>query len=968
MAAIGQRRRQAGRPEGVAEAGESEHRRRASARACPGRLCSRSPHATSSNPLNRLVPAVLTTAIVAAACAPTPAPPLTVEYSGCETVLRGPVCVADPEAGLALWIATAAEAEVTIGGRPPAAPPVEVQDGRRYELPAPLAAGELTVESRLGRGRARWTLEVAPSRRPEWHHEANRLARAGDLAAAAALLEPRLAAPAPADRALAAGSLARIALRRGDGGPAEELLRRALADHREAGDLYRQVRDGLALVDRLLPRRDFVEVRRLLAALPEIDGCADAAFHRDLELGFLAHQTGDVRSAERHLAAAAAQAERVGTLDGRRRILIEEVRTQGLQRLGRLDEAAARLAGLEAAELGDPCDRAKLLNNRGWGLLLGAEAGRPLGDPVPPLTAALELFDSGCRILDERRNVRVNLALARLQGGDLAGARRWLDQAEAVSPGEPLPNLLLWAWDVEARLRLAEARPEAALALYDELALRARELASPEAEWRVALWRARAREAAGDDAGALADYRRAERLLEREQLLVPMHAGRGTFVAQRARATRRHLDLLLRLGRNGEALELVRRARGRYLRSVRRFTSVARLGAAEREAWDRTVADYQRRRLELDGEAAASWRLPAGEWRAAEERRRGRRRALQDRLDELLAILDGPADPADAAASGDPALAQASLGQQPVARHLAGELLLAYHPLDDGWAGLAADASGVVARRLGAVDPARLSPAELAERLLEPFAERIAAARRVRVLAHGPLWQVDFHALPFAGGLLLAGREVVYSLDLPGRGDSAGLGAGVGADGPGPALVVADPEGNLPGARREAAAVAPLLARRLAVDRLTGAEATGPALRRRLAGAGLLHYAGHGVSAGWDSRLPLAGGGALTIDDVLVLAPAPPLVVLSGCETAAVPADAPAEGMGLAHAFLIAGAEAVVATVRRVPDEASSALVAGFYEELAAGGTPAEALRRAQLARARTAGDLAWASFRVIEP
>jgi CHAT domain-containing protein len=250
------------------------------------------------------------------------------------------------------------------------------------------------------------------------------------------------------------------------------------------------------------------------------------------------------------------------------------------------------------------------------------------------------------------------------------------------------------------------------------------------------------------------------------------------------------------------------------------------------------------------------------------------------------------------------------------------------------------------------------------------------------VLAHGPLWPVDSHALPFAGDVLLAGREVVYSLDLPRR-RGGDVGGGLGDGGMRSALVIADPEGDLPGARREAAAVAPLLAHFLEVDRLSGAEATGPALRGRLAGAGLLHYAGHGVSAGWDSRLPLAARGALTVDDVLVLDPGPRLVVLSGCETAAVPADTPAEGMGLAHAFLIAGAEAVVATVRRVPDDASSALVAGFYRELAGGGTPAAALRRAQLERARLekarlekarlekaqpGGDPAWASFRVIEP
>ena len=891
-------------------------------------------------PRARLVAPLLALGLVAPGCARTP-PPLTVEFSGCQTVLRGPVCVSGSPPELRLWIQTDAEAVITIDGRPPAAPPVTVQQGLRYTVGLPADGGEVVVESRLGRSRARWTLPVVRSQRPDWHGEARRLAAAGDEAAAAALLEPRLASTSPHDRALAARLLARIALHTGDGDRAEELLRQAIATQRETGDLYSELLDGLILVNRLLYRRDFVAVRRLLSELPSIDGYADAGFQRSFNLGVLASQSGDLRSAQSHLAAAADQAERLGILDGRNRVLIEEVRILGLQRLGRLAEAAARLAELSEAELSDACDRAKLLNIRGWGLLLAREAGRPLADPEPHLTAALALFDESCRILDERRNVRVNLALAYLHDGDLAAARRWLGEAQSLSADEPLPNLLLWAWDVEARIRLAEARPRDALALYDELAARARELESPEAQWRVAYWRAQAREAAGDVAGALADYARAETLLEREQLLVPMHGGRDTFVAQRDRATRRHLELLLQQGRDAEALGVVRRARRRYLASVRRFTSVAALAAAEREAWDQSVADYQRQREELDAEAAASWRLPGDDWRAAEERRHGRRRELQDRLDELLAMLEG-------AGSGEVADTPSP-----------GDLLLAYHPLGDGWVGLAADADGVVARRLGVIDP-EASSEELAARLLEPFAAEIEAARRVLVLAHGPLWRVDFHALPFTGGVLLGDRAVVYSLDLPVR-DRAGAA-------PRSALLVADPEGDLPGARREAEAVDRSLRGRFSVRRLIGAEATGSALREGLAGSDLFHYAGHGVSAGWDSRLPLAGGSGLTVDDIVVLEPAPGLVVLSGCETAAVPADAPAEGMGLAHAFLIAGTRAVVATARRVPDGAAAALTAEFYRELTAGRAPAEALRRAQLAQARTAGDAAWASFRIIEP
>jgi CHAT domain-containing protein len=56
------------------------------------------------------------------------------------------------------------------------------------------------------------------------------------------------------------------------------------------------------------------------------------------------------------------------------------------------------------------------------------------------------------------------------------------------------------------------------------------------------------------------------------------------------------------------------------------------------------------------------------------------------------------------------------------------------------------------------------------------------------------------------------------------------------------------------------------------------------------------------------------------------------------------------ESIGLAHAFLAAGAQVVIAAVRPVPDEEAAALMTAFYAELSRGAPAEEALRRAQLA------------------
>jgi CHAT domain-containing protein len=218
----------------------------------------------------------------------------------------------------------------------------------------------------------------------------------------------------------------------------------------------------------------------------------------------------------------------------------------------------------------------------------------------------------------------------------------------------------------------------------------------------------------------------------------------------------------------------------------------------------------------------------------------------------------------------------------------------------------------------------------------------------------------------------VAALPVVYGVDLPGRG------RGPDAIPPVPrALVVADPGGNLQAAREEAGAVVQALGSGggWRVDRLEGGAATHRAVREALAAPdlGLAHYAGHGSFGGRDgveSGLPLADHERLSIADVLALPRAPKRLILSGCETARTAADARAEGLGLAQAFIVAGAEVVVAATRRTDDRLAQRIMRAFY---AAWGdrraaTAPEALRRAMLAVQQESPGEDWAGFRVLVP
>jgi CHAT domain-containing protein len=97
------------------------------------------------------------------------------------------------------------------------------------------------------------------------------------------------------------------------------------------------------------------------------------------------------------------------------------------------------------------------------------------------------------------------------------------------------------------------------------------------------------------------------------------------------------------------------------------------------------------------------------------------------------------------------------------------------------------------------------------------------------------------------------------------------------------------------------------------------------------------------------------------------------LVALSACETA-LGSDVPGEGiMGLASAFQYAGAQAVLASLWKVSDASTAALMERLYRHLAAGRPAVQALQAAQveLIRGPAGGEddrthpFHWAAFQI---
>jgi len=121
-------------------------------------------------------------------------------------------------------------------------------------------------------------------------------------------------------------------------------------------------------------------------------------------------------------------------------------------------------------------------------------------------------------------------------------------------------------------------------------------------------------------------------------------------------------------------------------------------------------------------------------------------------------------------------------------------------------------------------------------------------------------------------------------------------------------------------------------------------------------GYDVVHIASHAENDPTDASLSrlLIGRSAddvLLASDINLLRIPVPLVILSGCETA-LGTDLPGNGVGgFAQAFMVAGAETVIASLWNIPDAAAAELMKHFYAALtAAPSRPQRALAAAQAA------------------
>ncbi|HYK00206.1 MAG TPA: CHAT domain-containing tetratricopeptide repeat protein [Thermoanaerobaculia bacterium] len=240
--------------------------------------------------------------------------------------------------------------------------------------------------------------------------------------------------------------------------------------------------------------------------------------------------------------------------------------------------------------------------------------------------------------------------------------------------------------------------------------------------------------------------------------------------------------------------------------------------------------------------------------------------------------------------------------------------------------------------------------------VIAPVAGRIPRASRVYVIASGALHGINFETLVVPGQRPHYWIEDVVvsnasSLQLLARNSTRKHDGSMLIVGDPPEVAVAFP--RLPSAQSEIDRVGQHFPRRVV---LTGANATPAAYRASVSRRfGYLHFVAHGLSSArpLDSCVILGRDGEdnyrLTGRDILAQKLEARLVTLSSCHGAGERMYAGEGLVGLAWAFLGAGASEVVAALWEVNDSATPGLMDRMYTGIAAGAEPAVALRNAKL-------------------
>jgi CHAT domain-containing protein len=264
--------------------------------------------------------------------------------------------------------------------------------------------------------------------------------------------------------------------------------------------------------------------------------------------------------------------------------------------------------------------------------------------------------------------------------------------------------------------------------------------------------------------------------------------------------------------------------------------------------------------------------------------------------------------------------------------------------------------------------------------LIAPVAAQLPpSSGYLTIVPYGPLHTLPFHALYDGEHFLIENYQVNYfpaSSLLMQRDASEKEREQDGYVEPAPVnpepplIFGYSDQGYLTDVLKEARSLAAMLNGDCYLD----ADATITRLIEKASGSPIIHLATHGHSrmdAPNFSSVRLADGHFNALDAFSLDLKRCELVTLSGCETGLALSGGGDEQLGLARAFMAAGAGALVTSLWAVEDTTTSELMQLFYQHLLKGENKAQALRAAQSSLLHRTGSVCahpyfWAAFRLV--
>jgi hypothetical protein len=544
----------------------------------------------------------------------------------------------------------------------------------------------------------------------------------------------------------------------------------------------------------------------------------------------------------------------------------------------------------------------------------------------------------------------------------LSAARElWIQAGPADADG------YYWAWRtiLDAELALEAGDFAKAMTEFGHLAEFGETMLRLPMQWRAMEGLARVHAARDQWSLAIEHFRRAEQTLAASEQEISVDNGLLGFTSGKSRSAQGLVSALVHEGQVREALAVARVARRRALSAA--DTAESRQVTGRQDAGGKPPHG----KVELSEGSGFEQEVRARYVVSREALGQGVRRLRVAPLTEVASIEQEIVQQRESQRAALEQLLELHRGQRrdsyPAALRAPDpeEVLLLWFEADDGWHGFAQSRDELVhvtAHEPGAKDwlaPLR-SLADVSARGAKLV--RTPENQRLTILGFGRFQSESVHLLPFGGAPLFEQFDVAYGLDLAPREVKPVAEHRV--------LLAADSRGDLPLASAEAGRLERLYAARGAeVVSLIGVGLRADAFRHAVEAATVLHFAGHGQLAGtegWDSWLELAEDTRFTAGDILALPSVPALVVLNACGAAANRDLAKGPGLGLAHAWILAGTETVVAPTEPVPDREAYRFAQAFAQSFIETGSSAQAYRVA-LGDADT-NETPRVSYRLIRP